>query len=214
MYRQLESTLCGGSIPVDKYLRPHRIDYPRVIVELSRTLTAMTLKEPLELTIYDCALREHNEYMRMLQPRSEDGEPLTPPISLIRMVEKSMRTVGDGLCVRKEGQNKYRTRASNENIDKISKRFQESRQHHKSRLPTHDAILEVKTFGETTEPASMYVNAPLGVALLRLYLNRELKMTNGTNAGAMQTEIALGSPSLKKYLEKQDSQDGEREKAS
>ena len=113
-----------------------------------------------------------------------------------------MKIVGDGLCVRKEGQNKYRTRASNENIDRTSKRFQESRQHHKMRLPTHDAILEVKTFKETTEPASMSVHAPLEVALLRLYPNRELKMTTGTNEGAMQTEVALGSPSLKKNLEK------------
>ncbi len=53
-----------------------------------------------------------------------------------------------------------------------------------------------------TEPASTYALAPLGVALLRLYLNRELKRSIGTNAGFMQTKMALGSPSLKKMLEK------------
>ena len=108
---------------MDKCFRPYRIGYPRVIVELSRTLTAMPLIEPLDLTIDDCALREHNEYIRKLQPRNDDGEPLAPPIALLRMVEKSMRIVGDGLCVRTEDQSKYRTRASNENINRISKRF-------------------------------------------------------------------------------------------
>ncbi len=75
-----------------------------------------------------------------------------------------MTTVGDGLCVRREDRNKYRTRASNENIDKISKRLEEAGQEHKSRLPKHDAIPEVKKIGETTEPLSAYVSAPQGVA--------------------------------------------------
>ncbi len=84
MYRQLESTLCGGSIPVDWYFLPHGNDYARMLAGFSRTLTAMPFIEALELTLDDCALREHNEYTRMMQPKEdEEGRPLTRPIQLL-----------------------------------------------------------------------------------------------------------------------------------
>ncbi len=60
MYRDVETTLCGGNIPVDDELTPRRIDYPRLIAELSKTLSTMPLLEGVELTVDDCLLREPN----------------------------------------------------------------------------------------------------------------------------------------------------------
>ena len=57
----------------------HRIDYPRLLSELSKTLSLMPLLEPLELKIDNCTLREDNGYMRMFQPWNERQEPIDPP---------------------------------------------------------------------------------------------------------------------------------------
>ncbi len=108
MYRSLETTICGGDMPIDEFMRPHRIDYPRLLAELSKTLSSMPLLEPLELTIDDCTLREHNAYMRSFQPWNEQQQPNEPPRALLRMVMWTMRITGDGLCVRKERQSKFR----------------------------------------------------------------------------------------------------------
>ena len=127
MYRSLETTLCGGDMPIDEFMRPHRIDFPRLFSELSKTLSSMPLLEPLDMTTDDFTLREHNEYMGMFQPLNEQQEPIDPPKALLRMVERSMRITGNGLCVRREGQSQFRTRVSNENIGKIFRKFQEAR---------------------------------------------------------------------------------------
>ncbi len=200
MYRSLESTLCGGYMPIEEFMRPHRIDYPRLLSELSKTLSSMPLLEPLELTIDDCTLREHNEYMRMFQPWNERQEPIDPPKALLRLVERSMRITGDGLCIRREGQSKFKTPVSNENIGKISRKFQETRKDLKLRVPKHDTLIEIKTFDAFPNPSTAYLQAPLGRAMLRIHLNSELKMKLSTNAGVEQTETTLGAQSLSKNL--------------
>ena len=53
MCRRLEVTLCVGDMKLDADLRPHRIDYPRMMTELSKTLMSMPLLESLDLTIED-----------------------------------------------------------------------------------------------------------------------------------------------------------------
>ena len=87
----------------------------------------LPLIKSLELTFDDCVLREHNEYMKLLQPRGDGGAPLQPPAQLLQMVEKSMQIVDDGVCVRREGHRKHCTRAAYENLDKISKKMQDVR---------------------------------------------------------------------------------------
>ncbi len=111
-----------------------------------------------------------------------------------------MRIPGDGLCVRKEGQSKIRTRVSN--IGKIFREFEEMRKDYKLRLPQHKTLIEIKTFDTFHDPRTVYVHSPLGIALLRIHLNSELKMKLGTNAGIQQTEVALGAQSISKYLGK------------
>ena len=96
-------------------------------------------------------IREHNEYLKLFQPRDDDGLPLQPPSQLLQMIEKSMLVVGDGVCVRREGQQKHSTRAAYENLDKISKKMQDARQQHKGRLPRPNMIIEVKTFDKVEE---------------------------------------------------------------
>ncbi len=38
MYRKLETTLCARNMKLDANLRPYRIDYPRMMAELSKTV--------------------------------------------------------------------------------------------------------------------------------------------------------------------------------
>ncbi len=91
-----------------------------------------------------------------------------------------MRINVDGLCVRKEGQSKFRTRVSNENIGNIFRKFQEMRKDYKLRLPQHNTLTEIKTFDTFRDPRTAFVQALLGIALLRIHLNSELKMKLGT----------------------------------
>ncbi len=191
VYRKQETTLCAGNMKLDANLRPYRIDYPRMMAELSKTVMSMPLIESLELTLDHCVLRENNEYMKLLQPRGDGGVPHQPPAQLLQMVEKSMQIVGDGVCVRREGQRKHCTRAADENLDKISKKMQDVRQQHKGRLPKPEMIIEVKTFDQVEEANQAFSCAPFGRALLRLYARLNLKMRVGTNAGAMQAEQEL-----------------------
>ena len=64
MYREIEATTCSSEIGVDKHLRPARMDYPRLMSEVSKTMSAMPLLEAFELTADDCVRREHNDYLR------------------------------------------------------------------------------------------------------------------------------------------------------
>ena len=156
---------------------------------------SMPLIESLELTLDDCVLREHNKYLKLLQPKNDDGVPLQPPAELLQTIERSMQIVGGGFCVRREGQQKHRTRAAYENLDKFSKKVQDARQQHKGRLPKPDMIIEVKTFDQVEETSQSFSCAPLGLTLLRLYARTDLKMKVGTNAGA------AGTQSLKKFVD-------------
>ncbi len=170
-----------------------------MIVELSKTISALPLLEGVELSPDDCMLREHNAYLRLLQPEDDAGEPIEPSLTLTRRIEATMRIVDDGPGVRVEGQSKVKTRVSTENISKVPKKFPEFRQEHEFRIPRHDAMVEVKTFDVWLNPKSAYRDAPLGVGLMRLYLNRNLKLRVGTNAGILQTEESLGNQSLKDF---------------
>ncbi len=171
--------------------------------EMSKTLIMMSMPliESLELTLDDCVLREHIEYLKLLQPKNDDGVPLQPPAELLQVIERSMQIVADGFCVRREGQLKHRTRDAYENLDKLSKKVQDARQQHKGRLPKPDMIIEVKTFDQIEGTSQSFSCAPLGLTLLRLYARTDLKMKVGTNAGAPQAERAIGAHSLKKFLE-------------
>ncbi len=125
MYRAVEATRCGSAIAVDKDLRPARMDYPRLMSEVLKTVNAMPLLEAAELTIDDCVLREHNDYLRLIQPKGESGKPIEMPEATMKQIERSMRMIGDGLCVRSDGEQKFRTRVSLEKIDKINRMYQE-----------------------------------------------------------------------------------------
>ncbi len=112
MYRDLESKLCVGNIPVDEKWITFRIDYPRVVTELSKTVSAMLLLEGVAWTIDDCMLRGYNAYLRLLQPEDDAGEPIEPPLALTRRIEMTMRVVDDGLVVRVGEQSRVKTRVS------------------------------------------------------------------------------------------------------
>ncbi len=56
MYRELEATTRGSEIRVVEDLRPARIDYPRLISELSKRVSAMPLLEAVEQTVDDCRI--------------------------------------------------------------------------------------------------------------------------------------------------------------
>ncbi len=59
-YREVEAALFAGSMQVNAELRPARMDYPCMLAELSKVISAMTLLEGVELTVDDCTLKEHN----------------------------------------------------------------------------------------------------------------------------------------------------------
>ncbi len=103
MYREVEATTCGSAIAVDKDLRLARMDYLRLMSEVSRTVSAMPLLEAVELTVDDCVLREHNDYLRLIQPKDESGIPIEMPEVTMKQVERSMRIIGDRLSVRSDG---------------------------------------------------------------------------------------------------------------
>ncbi len=83
-----------------------------------------------------------------------------------------MRMVGDGLCVRRDGESKFRTRVSLANVDKINQVYQECRYEHKKRVPKHNIITEVKTYDEFRDEQSVFAGSPLGVFLLRLAMQK------------------------------------------
>ena len=99
MYCSTETTLYGGDMPSDEFMRPHRIGYHRLLSGLSKSLSSMPLLERLELTLDDCTLREHNGNLRLIQPRNKLQEPIEPPKELLLTVERSRTVTGDGLCV-------------------------------------------------------------------------------------------------------------------
>ena len=92
MYRDVEATLCGGNISVDDKLRPRPIDYPRLIAELSQTISTMPLLKGVELTVDDCLLREHNEYIHLMQPKGANGATSDPSLASIRKIENTIIT--------------------------------------------------------------------------------------------------------------------------
>ena len=104
MYRDVGATLCGGIIPVEKDFKPHRIDYPR--------LTISTMLEGVELTVDDCLLREHNEYLHVMQPKDSDGAASDLSLASIREIENTMMIAGDGKAVRVVNQARVKTRVS------------------------------------------------------------------------------------------------------
>ncbi len=52
-YREIEATLFAGDMQVNDELRPARMDYPCLLAELSKILSAMPLLEGVELTVDD-----------------------------------------------------------------------------------------------------------------------------------------------------------------
>ncbi len=93
-YRATEFAIMGDSAVVDENGRPTRMDTARVFAELSKTLVGMPLLEGAELTINDAGLREHSEYMKLVQPVSDNGVKTPPSSAIMHMVETSMRLRG------------------------------------------------------------------------------------------------------------------------
>ncbi len=201
MYREIEATTCGGMMTVDKELRPARMDYPRLMSEVSKTVSAMPLLEAVELTVDDCVLREHNDYLRLIQPKDESGNPVEISETTMKQIERSMRIMGDKLCTRSDGEQRYSTRVSLENVDKINRVYQECRHEHKKRVPKHNIVTEIKTYDEFHDQRGVFNGAPLGVALFRLAMQKELRMnlTAGMCAGA--AEEKMGSITLRTLVE-------------
>ena len=102
MYREIEATTCGSGIAVDRDLRPARMNYPRLKSEVSKTVGAMPLLEALELTVDNCMLREHNDCLRLIQPKDESGKPIQMSEATMTQIERSMRLISDVLCVKSE----------------------------------------------------------------------------------------------------------------
>ncbi len=76
-----------------------------------------------------------------------------------------MRLVGDGLCVRSDGETKFCPRVSSENVDKINRANHECRIEHKRRVPKHNIVTEIKIFDSFHEQMSVFSSALLGLGL-------------------------------------------------
>ncbi len=73
-YREVEAALFAGNMQVNEELRPARMDYPCMLAKLSKVISVMPLLEGVELTVNDCILKEHNVYLKEIQPVDADGK--------------------------------------------------------------------------------------------------------------------------------------------
>ena len=187
-YREVEAALFAGNMQVNAELRPARMDYLCMLAELSKVICAMPLLEDVELTVDDCIPKEHNVYLKQIQPVDTDGSLIGMSEMDARQIERSMRLVGDGLCVRSDGETMIRTRISSENVDKINRAYQECRIEHKRRVPKHDIVTEIKTVGSFHEPRQAFSAAPLGVRLMQLAMQRQINLNLAAGACAAAIE--------------------------
>ena len=97
-----------------------------------------------------------------------------------------MRLVGDGLCVRTDGEAKIRI--SSENADKINRAYQECRIEHKRRVPKHNIVTEIKTFDSFHEPRQAFSAAPLGIGRLHLAMQRQINLNTAAGVCAAATD--------------------------
>ncbi len=159
-------------------------------------ISAMPLLEGVELTVDDCILKEHNVYLRQIQPVGTDENLIEMSEMNARQIEKSMRLVVDGLCVRTDGEAKIRTRISSENVDKINRAYQECRIEHKRRVPKHDIVNEIKTFDSFHEPRQAFSAQSFGIGLLHLAMQRQINLNLAAGACAEATEEKMGQMTL------------------
>ena len=80
---------------------------------LSRTVTGTPLLESAELTISDCTLGLHNEYVKLIMPDPGKGEKKEPTRALMHLMENSVRMRAHSVVTRlDDGGVKSRARAT------------------------------------------------------------------------------------------------------
>ncbi len=103
--------------------RPARMDAARVFSELSKTIISMPLLEGAELTINDVALREHSEFLKLVQPADDEGVKTLPSPAIMHVVETSMRMRGNSVVTRMEDGAVENSRTSYLNTMKVPKKL-------------------------------------------------------------------------------------------
>ncbi len=73
-----EFVLANGSVPIDEHFRPGRQDYLRIFSELSKMVQSIPLLEGGEVTVADCTIREHSEYLKLIRKETWRSCPLRP----------------------------------------------------------------------------------------------------------------------------------------
>ncbi len=159
-YRTTEFAIIGGDTPVDENGRPARMDTVRVFAEFSKTIVSMPLLEEAELTVNDAVLREHSEYMKMIETADSNGVKTAPSPAMMHMAETSMRMRGNSVVTRMEDDFVKKSRTSYANIKKVPKKLQENQIHHEDRIPQLPSMPEVPPFDEAQTASTAVVGAP------------------------------------------------------
>ncbi len=136
------------------------MDTARVFSELSKTIISMPLLEGAELTINDVALREHSEFLKLVQPADDEGVRTLPSPAIMHMVETSMRMRGKSVVTRIEDGAVKKSRTSYINTMKAPKKLQEYQIHHYDRLPLHTLMPEVRPFDCAENASKAFHGAP------------------------------------------------------
>ncbi len=140
-------------------------------------------------------------YLKQIRPVNDDVGLMEMTNACVKRIERSMRLVDDGLCVRNDGKAKIRTRISSENVDKINRAYLECRIEQKSRVPKLDIVTEIKTSESFHERKQVFAAAPLEIALLQLAMQRQLRLNLAAGACAAEAEEKMGQMTLSELVQ-------------
>ncbi len=203
-YCATEFAINGGNTAVDENGRPARMETARVFAELSKTIISMPLLEEAELTINDVALREHSEYMRLVQPVDDNGIKASPSPAIMHLVETTMRMRGNSIVTRMEDGAVKKSRTSYVNVMKVPKKLQEYQIHHDDRIPLHTVMPEVRPFDQTQVASAAFQGAPTGIRILQLTLQKRFYTKVGTSLGAAAPDREISGLTISALIRSQE----------
>ena len=148
---------------MDEEWRPARIDVVKTFTELSRTVMGAPLLEGAELTVNDCTLREHNEYVKLIMPDPAEGEKKEPTRAVMHLMENSMRMRGNSIVTRLDDGSVKKSRTSHNNVMEVPKKFQEYQIDRTERRQKHTAMPEVRKYDVAERANEAFIRAPPGL---------------------------------------------------
>ncbi len=189
MYRAVEFMILTGNTVVDEEWRPARIDVVKTFTEISRTVIGAPLLEGEELTINDCTLGEHNEYVKLILLDPGEGEKKEPTRAVMHLMGNSMRMIGNSIVTGLDDGSVNKSRTRHINVMNVPTKLQEYQNDHTERRPKHTAIPEVRTYDVAERANEAFNGAPPGLKTVqnKVYL----KTGSGRVAAAIDKEASL-----------------------